>query len=66
MALLRSVRVHCSEQDDLIVAVSAIGFRAPALDPCNAGVNAAGGEGDDVSNTAVVGIHAAGAAESKG
>jgi hypothetical protein len=39
---------------------------APALDPCNVGRNAVGGEGDDVSNVAVVEACAARAAESKG
>jgi hypothetical protein len=39
---------------------------APTLDPCNAVVNVAGGVGDEVSNAAIVGAHAARAAESKG
>jgi hypothetical protein len=39
---------------------------APALDPRNTGTNNAGGDSDDVSNVAVVGAGAAGAAESKG
>jgi hypothetical protein len=38
----------------------------PALDPHNVGANATGGEGNDVSNAAVVGACAARAAESKG
>jgi hypothetical protein len=46
--------------------VPAIGFVVPVLDPHNTGTNAAGGESDDVSNAAVVGACAAGAAESKG
>jgi hypothetical protein len=39
---------------------------APALDPRSAGVNAAGGVGDEVSNAAIVGACAARAAESEG
>jgi hypothetical protein len=46
--------------------IRAIGFVAPALDPRNAGVNAAGGVGDEVSNAAIVGACAARAVESKG
>ncbi len=38
----------------------------PALDPRNAGVNVAGGVGDEISNAAIVGACAARAAESKG
>ncbi len=38
----------------------------PALDPRNAGVNAAGGVGDEVSDAAIVGACAARAAESEG
>jgi hypothetical protein len=34
--------------------VTAIKFGVPALDPHNAGANAAGGEGDEVGNVAVV------------
>ncbi len=45
--------------------VTAIRFMVPALDPRNAGANAAGGEGDEVSNAAIVGACAARAAESK-
>ncbi len=41
------------------------GFVAPVLDMRNMGMNAAGGESDDVSNAAVVGAGAAGATESK-
>ncbi len=66
MALHRSDRVHLSKQIDLMAKVSAIRFAAPALDPRNVGANAAGGEGDDVSNVAVVGICGARAVESKG
>jgi hypothetical protein len=51
---------------DLMAEVTAIGFVVPALDPHNAGANAAGGEGDEVSDAAIVGAHAAGAAESEG
>ncbi len=57
--------MHLSEWIDLMAEVTAIGFAAPVLDPRN-GENAAGGEGDDVSNVAMVGICAARAAESKG
>ncbi len=46
--------------------IRAIGFMAPALDMHNSGVNAAGGVGDEVSNSAIVGACAARAAESKG
>jgi hypothetical protein len=46
--------------------VAAIGFVVLALDPCNAGVNAAGRVGDEVSNAAIVGACAARATESKG
>ncbi len=66
MAAHRYDRVHLSKQIDLMAEVSAIGFAALALDPRNAGANAAGGEGDDVSDAAVVGICAARAAESEG
>jgi hypothetical protein len=66
MAAHRYNRVHLSKQIDLMAKVSSIGFVAPALDPRNAGANAVGGEGDDVSDVAVVGICAARAAESKG
>jgi hypothetical protein len=58
--------VHLSEQIDLMSKIRAIGFMVPALDPRNAGVNAAGGVGDEVSNAAIVGACAARAAESKG
>ncbi len=59
-------RVHLSKRIDLMAEVAAIGFVVPALDPCNAGVNVAGGVGDEVSNAAIVGARAARAAESKG
>jgi hypothetical protein len=59
-------RVHLSERIDLMSEIRAIEFVAPALDPRNAGVNAAGGVGDEVSNAAYVGACAARAAESKG
>ncbi len=39
---------------------------APVLDPRNAGVNAAGGVGDEVSNAAIMEACAARAVESKG
>ncbi len=66
MGMCRFDRVHLSKRIDLMAKVSAIRFVAPTLDPRNAGTNAAGGECDDVSEAAVVGICAAGAAESKG
>jgi hypothetical protein len=59
-------RVHLSEQIDLMSEIRAIGFVAPALDPHNAGVNAVGGVGDEVSNAAIVGACAARSAESEG
>jgi hypothetical protein len=59
-------RVHLSERIDLMSKIRAIGFVAPALEPHNAGVNAARGVGDEVSNAAIVGACAARAAESKG
>ncbi len=61
----RGDRVHLSEWMDLMAEVTLIGFVVLALDPCNAGANAAGGEGDDASNVAVVEACAARAAESK-
>jgi hypothetical protein len=60
------MRVHLSERIDLMSEIRVIGFVAPALDPRNAGVNAAGGVGDEVSNMAIVGACAAKAAESEG
>jgi hypothetical protein len=66
MASCSSDRVHLSKQINLMAKVLAIRFVAPALDPCNAGENAAGGEGDDISDAAVVEICGARAAESKG
>jgi hypothetical protein len=59
-------RVHLSEQINFMSKIRAIGFVAPVLDPRNAGVNAAGGAGDEVSNAAIVGAPAVRAAESKG
>jgi hypothetical protein len=58
--------VHLSKRIDLMAEVTVIGFVVPALDPRNTGRNAAGRESDDVSNMAVVGACAAGAAENKG
>jgi hypothetical protein len=58
--------MNLSERIDLMSEIRAIEFVAPALDPHNAGVNAAGGVGDEVSNAAIVGACAARAAESKG
>jgi hypothetical protein len=49
-----------------MAGASAIGFVVPRLDPHNAGTNAAGGEGNDVGYMAVVEVHVARAAESKG
>jgi hypothetical protein len=43
METRRFDRVHLSKHIDLIVKVTVIGFVAPALDPRNAGANAAGG-----------------------
>jgi hypothetical protein len=57
----RGDRVNLSKQINLISKVTLIWFVVPAFDPCNAGANAAGGEGDDV-----VGACAARATESKG
>ncbi len=54
MEMHRFDRVHLSKWIDLIAEVTAVGFVVPALDPHNAGANAAGGEGDDVSDAAVV------------
>jgi hypothetical protein len=64
--MLVGARVHLSKWIDLMAEVAAIGFVESALDPRNAGVNAAGGVGDEVSNTAIVGARVARAAESKG
>jgi hypothetical protein len=58
--------MHLYEQIDLMSEIRVIGFVAPTLDPRNAGVNAAGGVGDEVSNVAIVGACAERAAESKG
>jgi hypothetical protein len=66
MGTCRGDRVHLSKQIDLMAKVTLIRFVVPVLDPHNAGANEAGGEGDDVSNTAVVGACAARASESEG
>jgi hypothetical protein len=66
MRMHRGDRVHLSEWIDLMPEIRAIRFVAPLLDPRNTGSNAVGGEGYDVSNTAVFGARAARAAESKG
>jgi hypothetical protein len=58
--------VHLSERIDLTSEIRTIRFVAPALDPHDAGVNAAGGMGDEVSNAAIVGACTARAVESKG
>jgi hypothetical protein len=57
--------VHLSERIDLMAEVMAIRFVVPALDPNNAGANAAGGKDDEVGNAAIVGAPVARAAESK-
>ncbi len=44
------MRVHLSERIELMSEIRAIGFVVPALDPRKAGVNAAGGVGDKVSD----------------
>ncbi len=64
MALRRPDRKYLSKQIDLMTEVSVIKFVAPALDLRNAVANAAGGEGDDISDMAVAGICPARAAES--
>jgi hypothetical protein len=66
MGMRRGDRVHLSKWIDLMSNIQANGFKAPALDPRNMETNAAGEESDDVSNAAVVGASAAGAAESEG
>jgi hypothetical protein len=63
---VRGMRVHLSERINLMSKIRVIGFVAPALDPHNAGGNAAGGVGDEVSDAAIVGAYAARAAESNG
>ncbi len=65
MGTQRFDRVHRFKRIDLMTVVTAVGSVVPELDPRNAGANAAGGEGDDVSNAAVVGACAARAAESE-
>jgi hypothetical protein len=64
--LVMGTHMYLSERIDMMSEIRAIGFMAPALDPCNVGVNAAGGVGDEVSDAAIVGACAARAAESKG
>jgi hypothetical protein len=66
MGTHRGDRVHLSMRIDLMSNIQGNGFMAPKLDPRNTGTNAAGGESDDVSDAAVVGDCAAGAAERKG
>jgi hypothetical protein len=66
MGTRRGDRVHLSKRIDLMPEVTSIRFMVPAFDPRNAGANAAGGAGDDVSDMAVVGACAARATESKG
>jgi hypothetical protein len=66
MGTCRGDRVHLSNWIDLMSDIRANRFVAPALDLHNTGTNDVGGESDDVSDTAVVGAGAAGAAESKG
>jgi hypothetical protein len=65
MKTRRGDRVHLSKQIDLMSNIQANGFVAPAFDLHNTGTNDVGGDSDDVSNLAVVGAGAAGAAESK-
>jgi hypothetical protein len=65
MGLGRFGRGYLRERRDMMAAVSAIGFVAPPLDPRNTGANVAGGEGNNVGNTAVAEIHVARAAENK-
>jgi hypothetical protein len=66
MGKRRGDRVHLSKWIDLMSNIQANGFVAPALDPRNMETNDIGGDSDNVSNLAVVGVGAAGAAESKG
>jgi hypothetical protein len=66
MGTRRGDRVHLSKRIDLMSNIQANGFVTPALDLCNTGTNDVGGDSDDVSNAAVVGAGAAGAAESEG
>jgi hypothetical protein len=61
----RGDRVHLSKRIDLMSKILANGFVAPTLDPRNMRTDDAGGDSDDVSNVAVVGAGAAGAAESE-
>jgi hypothetical protein len=58
--------VYLPERIELMAEVTAIRLVVPTLDPGNTGVNEAGGEGDEVSNAAIVGACAARAAESEG
>jgi hypothetical protein len=60
------MHVHLSEWIDLMSEIRAIRFVAPVLDPRNAGVNGAGGVGDEVSDAAIVGACPARVVESKG
>ncbi len=62
MGTRRGDRVHLSKQIDLMSKIWGFGFVAPAFDPHNTRTNASGGEGDYVSNAAVVGARAARAA----
>ncbi len=58
--------VHLSKRIDLVSDIRVNEFMAPALDPHNMGTNDAGGDSDNVSNSALVGAGAARAAESEG
>ncbi len=64
--LMMGTCMHLSKWIDLMSEIRAIGFLAPALDPRNAGMNAAGGVGDEVSDAAIVGACAASVAEREG
>jgi hypothetical protein len=57
MEMRRGDRVHLFKRIDLMFDIQVNGFVAPTSDPQNTGMNAAGGESDDVSNAAVVGAH---------
>ncbi len=52
MALRRFGKGYLCKWHDMIAAVSVIEFVASVLGPCNAGANAAGGEGNDVGDAA--------------
>jgi hypothetical protein len=66
MGTRRGDRVHLFELIDFMSDIQENEFVAPALDPRNTGTNDTRGDSDDVSNSAVMGAGAVGAAESKG